>query len=743
MGITCENFGLGRFIFLIIFLACEFNSIAQTRKLVWSDDFAGTLIDRSKWKFGSGTTNDNVHYYTDRAENAKIVDGKLQIISLKESYKGLSYTSALLETSTSMNWKYGRVEARIKLPATRGFVPAFWMLPADNLYGFWPMSGEMDIMEYPTTQGKTIYGTVHTNAYNLFYGATPPGGTVQISDAESAFHLYAIEWTPNQVDFYVDNLKYFTFYNDHKGFKTWPFSQPFYVILNLAVGGSWVGSPDATTIFPAIMEIDYVRVYQYENDMAVTGPDFLPYNSQSVPYSYPVVGGASYSWTFPGNATILSGQNTSAVIANWNIFGGKITTQVKTNTGNYALEYPVDVSFNLMKNSGFEKGVKYWNSTVSSPASADYLLDTLNFYRGKTSLMVNVKHAGTNAWDAQLAQRDLPITNKIQYKVSFRAKTSGASGQLNAAIIRTTDNAVYSVKTFQITNSWTMFELNFTATVTAVVSFNIDFGAVVGKYFLDDFVFTTPELFNYNQIENADFEKRADDWLFTVLPPAQAIGAANNGEYLISMGNGGVNVWDVHLGQSNILSEKGKEYTVSFDASASAPRTISVFVGKNSDPWTVYSGSHIYSLTTAKKTYSFSFVMNEATDGQARFGFDAGASSPDVFIDNVFLSEGKKSTGTNTYIQSKPESFKLYQNFPNPFNPVTTIKYHLEKSSKITLKIFDSTGNEIKTLVDGFQESGEHLVEWNAVGMADGIYFSKLIAPDCSETIKIIICKLR
>jgi hypothetical protein len=290
-----------------------------------------------------------------------------------------------------------------------------------------------------------------------------------------------------------------------------------------------------------------------------------------------------------------------------------------------------------------------------------------------------------------------------------------------------------------VTSAWTQFDLNFTANVNAQVSFNIDFGASVGKYYLDDFVFTTPELFNYNQIKNADFEKSNDDWGFNTLSPAQAAGNTIDGEYAISIANGGVNVWDVHLGQSPVLAEKGKEYTVSFDAYAATPRTISAFVGKNSDPWTVYSGSHILSLTTSKNTYSFTFVMNEPTDNIARFGFDAGASSSDIFIDNVFLSQGKNPTVIDAIVQSKSKSFKLYQNFPNPFDQATTIHYYLEKASKITLKICNSSGKEIETLVDGFQENGEHQIKWDAKDLPAGVYFGKLSSDDYLDTTKLII----
>ena len=741
MTITSRNFGIVRFYIILILLVCTYGSIAQTRKLVWADEFNGTAIDRSKWKFGSGLTNDNIHYYTDRAENARIVDGKLHIIARKESYQGSNYTSALLETNNPSNWRYGRMEARIKLPGTPGFVPAFWMLPADDIFGWWPLSGEIDIMEYPTTQGNTIYGTVHTRAYNLITGESPRGGTIHIPDAESEFHLYAVEWTKEHIDFFVDDQKYFTFSNDHGDFATWPFNQPFYIILNLAVGGGWVGEPDGTTLFPAVMEIDYVRVYQYEKDMAITGPDFLSYNSQSASYDFPVIDGASYSWSLPGHAEIVSGQNTASINTNWNIFGGEIDTRVQTDEGSYSVKYPVEVSFNLLKNSGFEKGVKYWNGGVALPAVADLRPDTMNVHRGKSSLRVHVKTPGTNAWDVQVAQRDLSIEKGKQYKASFWAKTDGAHGQLNAAIVNLTDYALYAIETFSVPDSWTQFEFVFKANTSATVGFNVDLGSIGGIYYLDDFVFTTPELSNTNQLTNADFERNDDDWYFNSFLPAQAGGSVKNGEYAISIDNGGMNVWDVHLGQSNISMEKGKEYTISFDAYAAEPRTISAIVGKNSDPWTVYSGNQIFSLTTTKQTYAYSFIMAEPSDQQARFGFDVGASSIDVFFDNVLLREGTIPSMVNRKVDSVPESFKLYQNYPNPFNPVTTIQYYLAKPAGVSLKIFNSVGKEIVTLVDGFQAAGEHQITWTPEGLSSGIYLSRLQAGDFSETKKILLQK--
>jgi beta-glucanase (GH16 family) len=741
MNITFGNFDFVRLYIILIFLGCSFDSIAQTRKLVWADEFNQTEIDRSIWKFGSGLTNDNIHYYTDRTENAQIVNGNLQIIALKESYQGYNYTSALLETKNSVNWRHGRIEARIKLPATNGFVPAFWMLPFDDRYGWWPLSGEIDIMEHPTNQVDKIYGTVHTGAYNSFTGSDSMGGIIQIPDAETTFHIYAIEWTEDQIDFYVDNQKYFTFSNDHASFETWPFEQPFYIILNLAVGGAWVGSPDTSSVFPAIMEVDYVRVYQYMNDAAINGDDYVLYNSQTISYAVPDIDGASYVWSVPDNAQIVSGKNTHQVDVEYGIFGGDVSTVMTTSEGSYEKGFPVKVSSNYLKNAGFEKGVKYWYKSISYPCEADFLLTTADVHSGQYSLFVDVTKPGTNAWDISLSNKDIMLETGKEYNISFWAKTEGVENTINAAIINSSDFSLYTIKTINLTDSWAQYFLNFTAPSAETASFNIDLGDHIGSYYFDDFVFTTPELSKMNLVKNADFSDGIEPWLINTFWPAQAIGTVVKGECAIAIDSGGIYSWDIHLGQTGFSIENGKEYIVSFDAYASDPRQISAFIGKNSDPWTIYSGSNIFSLTATKQTFSYSFNMEEPSDSQSRLGFDIGASLIDVFFDNVSLSEYKTPTNLNNNFNSVSRSFKLYQNYPNPLYLATIIKYNLDKSAYVSLKIFNLVGKEIVTLVDGFQITGEHQINWAPEGLPNGIYFSRLQVDGFCEIKKIILQK--
>ena len=720
--------------FLLVFFIANLN--AQNRVLVWADEF-DQPVDFSEWNYDTGPSNDNIHYYTNRSQNLQVVDGVLKIISLEENYMGFDYTSASIRTKKS--WKYGRFEALIKLPAGNGFVPAFWMLPADNIYGWWPNSGEIDIMEHPTNEVSTIYGTIHSEAYNLFDGSTPPGATIEIPDAETAFHLYAIEWTPNKIDFFVDGQKYFTFNNDQGGSATWPFDQRFYLILNLAVGGGWVGNPDENTVFPAVMEIDYVRVYQYFDDISIQGADFLSY-FDSQDYSVADMDGATYSWEIPGNAEIVSGQNTNQVNVDWNYFGGDVEAKVTTAAASRTLSFPVKVSPNLLKNPGFEKGVKYWNGIVGFPAKADLSLTNNTVFYGNQSLEVDIQTLGANPWDIQCSQKNIAFQAGEDYILRFWAKTDNPSADINVALISFDPFVIYHSESIQLTNNWKEYEINYTATNTDLVDLNIDLGFQTGTCYLDNFLLTTPELLNGNQIKNGDFFDADSNWNFVTLSFAQANSSVIDGENKVSITNGGNEVWEVHLGQEGINVEQGKKYTVTFDAYAEDSRDISVLVGKNSEPWTVYHNPQTFTLSTEKQTFSYSFTMNDPSDNQARFGFDIGKSTIDLYFDNVHVSSGLNPVAI-TETPSLPKSTQLFQNYPNPFNPSTRIKYQLQSESDVEIIVYDLNGQEIETLIKKRQSAGTYEIKFDAGSLASGIYVYKLKTDQFVQSRKMLLLR--
>ena len=250
---------------------------AQTWELVWSDEFDYQgLPDNTKWGYdvgGHGWGNNEAQYYTqNRQENARADGASLIIEAHKEDYAGKSYTSARLVSRNRGDWTYGRVRVRAMLPSGRGTWPAIWMLPTSGQYGngSWPDNGEIDIMEHVGYDPGRIHGSVHMNKYNHLNN-NAKGASVIVSDAETAFHDYSIDWTPTRIDFAIDDSVYFTYRNEDDGWTSWPFDQPFHLLLNIAIGGSWGGAQGIDdSIFPQKLVVDYVRVYRYLAQPEVT-----------------------------------------------------------------------------------------------------------------------------------------------------------------------------------------------------------------------------------------------------------------------------------------------------------------------------------------------------------------------------------------------------------------------------------------------------------------------------------------
>jgi beta-glucanase (GH16 family) len=235
----------------------------NTWKLVWQDEFDGSVIDASKWRLDVGYTgesNKELEIYTDRAENVYLADGCLVIAALQENYRGFKFTSARLKTQGLHSWAYGRVEAYIKIPIGQGMWPAFWMLGDDVSTVGWPECGEIDIMENVGHRENMVRGTIHGPGYCRDDSIGKDFILPEHRFAD-AFHLYAIEWEPGEIRCYVDDHHYNTLTpNDVPG--KWVFGHPFFILINVAVGGLWPGYPDKTTKFPQFMYVDYVRVYQ-------------------------------------------------------------------------------------------------------------------------------------------------------------------------------------------------------------------------------------------------------------------------------------------------------------------------------------------------------------------------------------------------------------------------------------------------------------------------------------------------
>lgn len=237
---------------------------------VWCEEFNYTGgVDATKWSHqngGGGFGNNELQYYTSRAENAYVDGEKLIITALKESYSGSQYTSSKIWTSGKVDWTYGKFEMRAKLPSAGGTWPAFWMMPTTSSYGGWPNSGEIDIMEHVGNNLDTVVGSIHTEKYNHILG-TQISSSKYLMGLSTDFHTYSVTWNEYSMSWYVDQYKYGTTLfdaganTDVESHAAWPFDKDFYLILNLAMGGNMGGTIESGFVSDTF-EIDYVRVYE-------------------------------------------------------------------------------------------------------------------------------------------------------------------------------------------------------------------------------------------------------------------------------------------------------------------------------------------------------------------------------------------------------------------------------------------------------------------------------------------------
>ena len=253
----------------------ETQTVTTLNNLVMADEFdVDGAPDSSLWNYeiGDGSAqgipgwgNNELEYYTDRSENVTVQNGVLIITANEESFMGSQYTSARITTQGKFEQAYGRFEARIKLPTGKGIWPAFWILGNDCDVNPWPQCGEIDIMEYLGDQPTTVFGTIHGPGHSGANGITKEYSLTN-DRFDNGFHIFGIEWGPDYINYYVDGDLYqsitpATIAEETNGTGEWVYNRPFYIILNIAVGGNLPGSPNADTVFPQRMLVDYVRVY--------------------------------------------------------------------------------------------------------------------------------------------------------------------------------------------------------------------------------------------------------------------------------------------------------------------------------------------------------------------------------------------------------------------------------------------------------------------------------------------------
>ena len=323
---------LKKYIFLLLGLNPIF--LQAQEFLRWSDEFNGNSLDTNFWSYqiGNGCPNlcgwgnNELQFY--KQENVRVQNGILNIAAKKETVGSNTYTSARIRTLNKVDFASGKIEVRARVPVGRGYWPAVWFLPSENHYGIWPLSGEIDLLEGKGQEPQTTHGTIHYGAYvpnNRYTGNTY---TLSSGSFASDFHVYTLQWNENAIEWYVDDILYSTKTRVNTNPFWWPFDRNFHVIMNLAVGGNFLGYPDASTPDTASFQVDYIRVYQNLSQIFVSGPDAILRKDTNQIFYTQELPGASYLWEVPAGAIIRNGANLARAKVDWGLRSDSIFVSI-------------------------------------------------------------------------------------------------------------------------------------------------------------------------------------------------------------------------------------------------------------------------------------------------------------------------------------------------------------------------------------------------------------------------------
>ncbi|MBF4484961.1 family 16 glycosylhydrolase [Flavobacterium sp. CSZ] len=477
---------------------------SQCNTLIWSDEFNGTTVDATKWQSISGNGcpslcgfgNAEAQRY-DPGQATIVKEGTNSYLNIQAKYEpnaafpSQPYSSAKLTTEGKYAIKYGRIEARMKLSNAMGAWPAFWMLPAGT--SNWPFTGEIDIMEAKHRNPKSVDGTLHYDAGGYHYTGRSYSSTTDLSNE---FHVYAVEWGPNIIKWFIDDTLFHTATPNTTVNGGWPFNdQQFYIILNLAVGSggtpytsvNGVGVEPIPADFPAKLQVDYVRVYSGSFTYGVLGDAKVYHNETGKTYSINAIAGATYNWTVPAGASITSGQGTNTITVNWGTTGGDVSvaTSVSGCAGNtYKLavvtEVPLPVE-RIYEDFQSNRNVVYGLKTgVLTEAVANPSATGIN-----TSALVGKYVRNASELYDVLNIKNVTISNANDYvygrkKLSFDIYTSAPVGtkismQLENSLVTTATNfpsgrhSGYKATT-TVQNKWETIEFEFEKVIDANTS---------------------------------------------------------------------------------------------------------------------------------------------------------------------------------------------------------------------------------------------------------------------------------
>ncbi|WP_214770395.1 carbohydrate binding domain-containing protein [Exiguobacterium sp. s133] len=607
-------------------------------KMVWSDEFTKQQLDRTKWNYdtgnwivdadgngvSSGWGNNEKQYYTDKKDNAFIRDGKLVIRAKQEkttdAFGSYDYTSAKLKTKGLFSKTYGRYEIKAKLPTGKGLWPAFWMLPEQDKYGAWASSGEIDVMESWGSQPEKVAGTIH-------YGENWPnnkytGKDYHFPEGEriDQWHTYAVEWEPGELRWYVDGNLYQTqndWYSKGKNTATnysypAPFDQNFYLVMNLAVGGWFDGEVDATTKFPAEMEVDYVRVYDLKN---------RAYREPVEPVYEDV--------TLPDGA------------------------KQPLEDGNLVYDQAYEKAIKTITDGAQTLDPTYWNYVTLPDFGGTGSVDVTE-QDGTRFADVSITKPGTQTYSHQLIQ-NVSLAQGGRYQVSFDA----SSDQARKMVVKVGGGAErgytkYSnEESIDLTTTVKPYTFTFDMTgetdLAARLEFNLGLeqaGVKIGNVRVEqiprgeiDEAATKPALPDGNQIYNGTFDQGAMDrltyWQFDA-GKTKGTGVVDPVTRVFTFKTNTKKGQNATLSQQGVQLVKDHQYVLRFKAVAKRVNKMDVQL-TDATGTTAYLPEQRIALSGKMETFEVPFTMTEATDLKSRLQFILGSEKGEVTIDDVEL----------------------------------------------------------------------------------------------------------
>ncbi len=703
-----------KFVTLSVLVLFSFsNSFAQCSQLVWSDEFNGTGVDGNKWQsitgngcpilcgFGNGEAQ---RYDPNQATITKVGSESYLSIDAKyapnSAYPQQPFSSAKLTTEGKFSTLYGRIEARMKLSSGVGAWPAFWMLPEGGA-GTWPFTGEIDIMEAKHKNPKSTDGTLHYDAGGYHFTGRAYGSTTDLS---TEFHVYAVEWGPNIIKWFVDGNLFQTLTPSTTVNGGWPFNdRKFYIILNLAVGSlgtgytsvNGVGVEPVPADFPTKLLVDYVRVYNGSFSNGVTGDAKVYNNETNKTYTVTNIAGASYNWSVPAGASIVSGQNTNSIIVNWGTTGGDVTvTASVSGCANQVYKLAVITELPLPVEKVYEdfqtnRNITYLNKTgvlteaVANPSATGVNTSALvgKYVRNAAELydVLNIKNiAITNANDYVSGRKkmsfDIYTSAPIGTKISMQLENSLVTTPINFPYGR---HSAYKALT-TVQNKWETIEFEFEKTIditTSALSINnvvflFESGVnVANTYYFDNLltkaapekpIIATTIIENYDGISKIVKGTSTGTYTANVANPASS--AVNNSVKVAKYVRNAGEIYDVLFFDTKTTIEdaallKNQTNKILVDVYSSAPAgtviTLSLENSTVSLPTNFPLGrnSTYVGLSTKQNQWeTITFYYNSTPDegtsnlavNQMAFLFNSGSSTSDTYyFDNIRIGSTK------------------------------------------------------------------------------------------------------